>query len=254
MAENNGYRDHLPEELTPDEIRAVGGDFGPIKEEAAPAPKRAKAAPAAKAAPKAPKKAATASSAGDDADIAFIKADIIKTGLDNRYIETQQRLSSLTTESPMLASMVAITNAIPGEVFGNLARFNVSVQNGHLTEQQEASFAKGGVALVQEMTRNLRLQQAIGRKIDLNGDGVVEPDERAAYAGALDQKHTVQVASGMSTEDSLRKLAKEAGSDSVVARAQKIFAAMGEAPSSDAPPAAALAQAQRPAGRDSHGR
>jgi len=198
-------------------------------EEVPQKPTRVARAPKAKKAPA----AEVAATAPLDADTAFILKDVIATGQSNQYAQVKAEQAALGKESPNLASLVNITNANPGAIFGNLAQFNEMVSHGNITTRQSESFVNAGKALVEEMIRNQKLGATMGKQVDLNHDGMVTKEEYGSVAAALDWKHTVQVASGMSKEDSLRKIDKQLGNDDVIARANKILTAMEYGPVAD---------------------
>jgi len=119
------------------------------------------------------------------------------------------------------ASVKRVTDALPGDVFGEARTFNQQVNASYLDPDQYERFLKAGRALVAEMRDNPKLKQALLPVLDLNGDGTRSYLEAGAYAAAIDEQRTFN-------RTSFEDLATQLGSVKLTARAVQISEAMQE--------------------------
>lgn len=127
-------------------------------------------------------------------------------------------------------SMAAVTDAIPGEVFGAQHAMLEALRAETLTPAQQAAFYRGGEELVRQAVKNPGLLETI-HAVDFNGDNHVSRREAAAGAAAIDFARTFE-------GKSFDQIAADFGSKEFLARAQQFNVALPES----APPTTNLAE------------
>lgn len=112
------------------------------------------------------------------------------SGEANGISDTVNRLSPEDGSVSIAKSMAAVTDAIPGAVFGDERNLRKLLSEKRLTPEQHRAFEEGGKILYREMMRNPQQWGAIMEKVDLNGDQKVNLTELSAYAAAIDDRRT----------------------------------------------------------------